>query len=53
MHFKSEIDAKIFAAAVLSKGWNASAGTLNPHEPRKIIGLLKLAEPRDASSVGK
>ena len=28
--FKSEVDAKLFAMQILSKGWTASAGTLNP-----------------------
>jgi hypothetical protein len=35
--FPTEIAAKNFAAEILSKGWTASAGTLNPHEPKKIV----------------
>ena len=35
--FKSEIDAKLFAMQILSKGWIASAGTLSPHQPKQII----------------
>ena len=35
--FKSEIDAKLFAMQILSKGWVASAGTLNPHQPKQVI----------------
>src|SRR5438876_34319 len=35
--FKSEIDAKLFAMQILAKGWSASAGTLNPHQPRQIV----------------
>ena len=35
--FKSEIDAKLFAMQILSKGWIASAGTLNPHQPKQIV----------------
>jgi len=35
--FKSEIDAKLFAMQILAKGWSASAGTLNPHQPKKIV----------------
>jgi hypothetical protein len=35
--FKSEVDAKLFAVQILSKGWTASAGTLNPHQPKQII----------------
>ena len=36
--FKSEVDAKLFAMQILSKGWTASAGTLNPHRPKQVIG---------------
>jgi hypothetical protein len=36
--FKSEIDAKLFAIQILSKGWTASAGTLNPHQPKQVVG---------------
>ena len=36
--FQSEREAKIFAAEVLAEGWSAIAGTLNPHEPKIIIG---------------
>jgi len=36
--FKSETDAKLFAMQILSKGWIASAGTLNPHQPKQIVG---------------
>jgi hypothetical protein len=35
--FKSEIDAKLFALQILAKGWLASAGTLNPHQPKQIV----------------
>jgi hypothetical protein len=35
--FKSEIDAKLFAVQILAKGLSASAGTLNPHQPRQIV----------------
>ncbi len=35
--FKSEIDAKLFAMQILAKGWSASAGTLNLHQPRQIV----------------
>ncbi len=35
--FKSEIDAKLFAMQILAKGWSASAGTLNPYQPRQIV----------------
>jgi hypothetical protein len=36
--FKSELDAKLFATQILAKGWSASAGTLNPHQPKRIVG---------------
>ena len=36
--FKSEIDAKLFAMQILSKGWTASAGTLNPYQPKQVVG---------------
>jgi hypothetical protein len=36
--FKTEVDAKLFAMQILAKGWSASAGTLNPHQPKKIVG---------------
>ncbi len=35
--FKSEIDAKLFAMQILAKGFRASAGTLNPHQPKQIV----------------
>ena len=35
--FKSEVDAKLFAMQILAKGWTASAGTLNPHQPKQTI----------------
>jgi hypothetical protein len=40
--FKSEIDAKLFAVQILSKGWSASAGTLNPHQPKQIVGPAQI-----------
>jgi hypothetical protein len=40
--FKSEIDAKLFAIQVLAKGWSASAGTLNPHQPKQIIAASQI-----------
>jgi hypothetical protein len=36
--FKTEVDAKLFATQILAKGWSASAGTLNPHQPKQIVG---------------
>ena len=40
--FKSEADAKLFAMRILAKGWTASAGTLNPHQPKQIIGSSRI-----------
>jgi hypothetical protein len=40
--FKSEIDAKLFAMQILAKGWSASAGTLNPHQPKQIVGPAQM-----------
>jgi hypothetical protein len=49
--FKSEIDAKLFAMQILSKGWTASAGTLNPHQPKQIVApsqIERWADPEFA-----
>lgn len=35
--FKTEIDAKLFTMQILAKGWTASAGTLNPYQPKQVI----------------
>ncbi|HEY3892011.1 MAG TPA: hypothetical protein VGM00_08640 [Bradyrhizobium sp.] len=46
--FKSEVDAKLFAMQILAKGWTASAGTLNPHQPKRVVGATEVerwAEP--------
>jgi hypothetical protein len=40
--FKSEVDAKLFTMRVLAKGWSASAGTLNPHQPKQIVGPAQI-----------
>lgn len=40
--FKSEVDAKLFAMQVLAKGWSASAGTLNPHQPKQVIAASQI-----------
>ena len=36
--FKTEVDAKLFPMQILAKGWTASAGTLNPHQPKQVVG---------------
>jgi hypothetical protein len=40
--FKSEVDAKLFAMQILAKGWTASAGTLNPYQPKRVIGAAEI-----------
>lgn len=42
--FKSEIDAKLFAQQILAKGWTASAGTLNPHQPKRTIAASQIED---------
>jgi hypothetical protein len=47
--FKSEVDAKLFALQIVAKGWSASAGTLNPHQPKQVIAASEIerwATPR-------
>jgi hypothetical protein len=40
--FKSESDAKTFAMEILAKGRTATAGTLNPHQPKRIISASQV-----------
>ena len=40
--FKSEVDAKLFAMEILAKGWSASAGTLTPHQPTRMVGASQI-----------
>jgi hypothetical protein len=40
--FKSEVDAKLFAMQILAKGWTASAGTLNPHQPKQVVAASEI-----------
>jgi hypothetical protein len=40
--FKSEVDAKLFAMQILAKGWCASAGTLNPHQPKRVVAASEV-----------
>jgi hypothetical protein len=48
--FKSEIDAKLFAMQILAKGWNASAGTLNPYQPKQVIAASQIERWADLSA---
>ena len=45
--FKSEIDAKLFAMQILAKGLCASAGTLNPHQPKRVVGPAQVEQWAD------
>lgn len=51
--FKSEIDAKLFAMQILAKGWAASAGTLNPHQPKQVIASSQIERWADPGSGGQ
>lgn len=42
--FTSEVDAKKFALEIIEKGWIASAGTLNPHQPKQTIASSKIEQ---------
>jgi hypothetical protein len=48
--FKSEVDAKLFAMQILTKGWSASAGTLNPHQPKQVVGASQIERWADPTS---
>jgi hypothetical protein len=49
--FQNEQDAKAFARAKLAEALNVTAGTLNPHQPKRIIASAQildwLNEPND------
>ena len=42
--FKSEDEAKKFALEIIAKGYTASAGTLNPHQPRQTVASTKIEQ---------
>ena len=42
--FPNERDAKIFARALLDQTSNISAGTINPHTPRRVIGPAAIGD---------
>jgi hypothetical protein len=50
--FKTEVDAKLFAMQILAKGWTASAGTLNPHQPKQTIAPSQIEYWADAGLGG-
>jgi hypothetical protein len=49
--FKSEIDAKLFAREILAKGWTATAGTLNPYQPKQTIAASQIEDWVDSDRV--
>lgn len=51
--FKTEVDAKLFALQILAKGWPANAGTLNPHQPKKIVAASQVQQWADPGSSGR
>ena len=50
--FKSEVDAKLFAMQILAKGWSASAGTLNPYQPKQVVGPAQIERWADPGRGG-
>ena len=50
--FRSEIDAKLFAMQILAKGWTATAGTLNPHQPKRVVGPAEVGRWADPEMSG-
>jgi len=42
--FKTEADAKAFAREIVAKGWSATAGTLNPYQPKQVIGSSQIED---------
>ena len=50
--FKTEVDAKLFAMQILAKGWTASAGTLNPHQPKQVVGPSQIERWADPGMGG-
>ncbi|WGR92534.1 hypothetical protein MTX26_21100 [Bradyrhizobium sp. ISRA443] len=41
--FSSERDAKVFAGSLLDQTEDVSAGTINPHQPRRVIAPAAIA----------
>ncbi len=50
--FKSEVDAKLFAMQIIAKGWSATAGTLNPHQPKRVVGAAQIEDWAGARVTG-
>jgi hypothetical protein len=41
--FRTETDAKKFAGERLAEGCDVTAGTINPHRPKRTIGLSQIS----------
>jgi hypothetical protein len=48
--FRSEVKAKEFAKQKLAETQNVSAGTLNPHRPKRVISPAQLIEWLDEAN---
>jgi hypothetical protein len=42
--FRSELEAKEFAKQKLAESQNVSAGTLNPHLPKRVISSAQIIQ---------
>ena len=42
--FLTEAEAKLFVEKKLAAGCDVSAGTINPHHPKRIIGPLQIED---------
>jgi hypothetical protein len=43
-HFASEQDAKAFARDRVTEGAEITAGTINPHSPKRFIGAAQILD---------
>jgi hypothetical protein len=44
MTFRSEAEAKNFAKQKMAEANNVSAGTLNPHSPKRVISPVQIVQ---------
>lgn len=42
--FETEAEAKLFAAARLAEGRDVTAGTINPHRPKKVVSPDQISD---------
>ena len=42
--FRSEAEAKQFALEVISNGWSAIGGTINPYKPKRVISCRQILD---------